>query len=143
MLRQVRPWLPMAGYGAALAAGTFFLQWIDYVRVVRSGPGEIYLLLVAAAFLGLGLWLGARLFGGPPVVRPEGNPLAASTLGISPRELEVLAALAEGLSTKEIAARFDVSPATIKTHVARLFEKLGARRRTEAIAKARGLGLLA
>jgi ATP/maltotriose-dependent transcriptional regulator MalT len=54
----------------------------------------------------------------------------------------VLQQLAAGRSNKEIAAALHVSPNTVKTHVARLFEKLGARRRTEAIARARALGLL-
>ena len=63
-------------------------------------------------------------------------------LGLSERELEVLHELAAGHSNKEIAAHLHVSPNTIKTHVARLFEKLGARRRTEAILRARELGIL-
>jgi ATP/maltotriose-dependent transcriptional regulator MalT len=63
-------------------------------------------------------------------------------LGISDRELEVLTLLAAGRSNKEIARHLEVSPNTIKTHVARLFEKLGARRRTEAILRARELGVI-
>ena len=54
----------------------------------------------------------------------------------------MLAALAAGRSNKEIAAELHVSPNTVKTHVARLFEKLDARRRTDAINKARELGLI-
>ena len=54
----------------------------------------------------------------------------------------MLQQLAAGLSNKEIADKLNVSPHTVKTHVARLFEKLGARRRTEAILRARELGLL-
>ncbi|HEX8402176.1 MAG TPA: LuxR C-terminal-related transcriptional regulator [Allosphingosinicella sp.] len=50
--------------------------------------------------------------------------------------------IAAGRSNKEIAIELKVSPNTVKTHVARLFEKLGARRRTEAINKARALGLV-
>jgi ATP/maltotriose-dependent transcriptional regulator MalT len=54
----------------------------------------------------------------------------------------VLREIAAGHSNKEIAARLHVSPNTVKTHVARLFEKLGVRRRTEALRKARELGLV-
>jgi ATP/maltotriose-dependent transcriptional regulator MalT len=72
----------------------------------------------------------------------EIDPHAPSRLGISGRELEVLAHLAAGRSNKEIAQRLEVSPNTVKTHVARLFEKLGARRRTQAILRARELGVL-
>ena len=64
------------------------------------------------------------------------------TLRISERELEVLRLLADGRSNKEIASNLDVSPNTVKTHVARLFEKLEVRRRTQAILRARELGML-
>ena len=60
---------------------------------------------------------------------------------ISAREMTVLKELAAGHSNKEIAARLHVSPNTVKTHVARLFEKLGARRRTDAINRAREIGI--
>lgn len=131
----------IAIYGAALAAGAVALQWFDYQRVVRSRAGDVYLTLFAVGFLALGLLLGARLFGAAPPP-PAGNPAALTALGISPRELAVLEALAAGRSNKEIAAALHVSPNTVKTHVARLFAKLDARRRTDAIAKARALGLL-
>jgi ATP/maltotriose-dependent transcriptional regulator MalT len=64
------------------------------------------------------------------------------TLGISSRELEVLALLAAGASNKEIARRLEVSPNTVKTHVTKLFAKLEASRRTEAIQRARELGII-
>jgi ATP/maltotriose-dependent transcriptional regulator MalT len=64
------------------------------------------------------------------------------TLGVSDREFEVLTLLAQGRSNKEIAKQLDVSPNTVKTHVASLFEKLEAKRRTEAISRARELGIL-
>lgn len=131
----------IALYGVALAAGTLGLQWLDYQRVMRARWEDIYLALLAAGFLALGLFLGARLFGAMPPP-PPGNPAALATLGISPRELAVLQALAAGRSNKEIAAELHVSPNTVKTHVARLFAKLDARRRTDAIARARALGLL-
>jgi DNA-binding NarL/FixJ family response regulator len=54
----------------------------------------------------------------------------------------VLREIAAGHSNKQIAANLHVSPNTVKTHVARLFEKLGAQRRTQALRKARELGLV-
>jgi DNA-binding NarL/FixJ family response regulator len=125
-----------------LAAGTVALQWLDYQRLARSHWEDIYVLLVAAAFLALGVFVGARLFGRYRALPDDGNPQALAALGISPRELEVLRELAAGLSNKEIARRLEVSPNTVKTHVTRLFEKLGARRRTEAIHRARELGIV-
>ena len=134
-------WKRITLYGAFLAAGTPGLQWLDYQRLARAHSGDVYVFMIAAAFLALGVWLGARAFGTRP--RPfDGNPQALAELGISPRECEVLAEIVAGRSNKEIAARLNVSPNTVKTHVARLFEKLGANRRTEAIRRARELGIL-
>ena len=135
-------WKPLIGYGALLAAGAVALQWLDYQRLARLHPGDIYLFLVAAGFLGLGVFVGARAFAAAPPAPFDGNPQARASLGLSERELEVLHELAAGRANKEIAARLHVSPNTIKTHVANLFAKLGARRRTEAIRRARELGIV-
>jgi DNA-binding CsgD family transcriptional regulator len=135
-------WKRVLAYGALLAAGTLALAWLDYQRLARTQPLELYLFLLALGFLGLGVWVGMRVFA-PPAPKPfDGNPQAAAQLGLSERELEVLAELAAGYANKEIAARLHVSPNTVKTHVARVFEKLEASRRTEAIRKARELGLV-
>lgn len=135
-------WVRMAGYGIALAAGTFLLQWLEYDRLARARPAELYFTLVALAFLGLGVWAGAKLFAGPPPAPFDGNPKAQEALGLSAREIEVLTEIAAGHSNKDIASRLHVSPNTVKTHTQRLYDKLGARRRTEAIARARDLGIL-
>jgi DNA-binding CsgD family transcriptional regulator len=135
-------WKRVLGYGVLLAAGTALLQWLDYQRMARSASLEIYLGLVALGFLVLGIYVGARAFAARPTAPFDGNPQALASLGISARELEVLQELAAGHSNKEIARKLAVSPNTVKTHVARLFEKLGAQRRTAAIRKARELGLV-
>ncbi len=129
-------------YGALLAAGAFGLQWLEFQYVVRAHATETYLLLLALAFMGLGVWAGARLFRRPPAAPFEPNLKARETLGISDREMQVLHLLAAGRSNKEIANELEVSPNTVKTHVASLFEKLAARRRTEAIMRARELGMI-
>ena len=131
----------IAIYGLALAGGALALQWLEYERLARAHPGAIYLGLGAVGFLSLGIFVGARLFA-PVPAPPPGNPSARAALGLSARELDVLDALAAGCSNKEIAGRLKVSPNTVKTHVARIYEKLGARRRTEAVARARELAIL-
>ena len=136
-------WLRILGYGAFLAAGTLALQWLDHRLLVQRHAEALYVSLVAAGFLALGAWLGARAFRRPVAPRPfDGNPQAVAALGISPRELTVLRELAAGRSNKEIARALAVSPNTVKTHVARLYEKLEAKRRTDAVRRARELGLL-
>ncbi len=130
-------------YGIALAAGAVLLQWLEYQIWARSHPGTIYVALIAAGFLGLGIWVGRGLFRSEPrggTFVP--NERALSSLGITEREREVLQLLADGRSNKEIAARLELSPNTVKTHVARLFEKLQVARRTEAILRARQLELV-
>ena len=71
-----------------------------------------------------------------------GTQEAARQLGITPRELEILAQIAAGLSTREIAEKLFVSENTVKTHSSRLFDKLNAKRRTQAVQIAKDAGLI-
>ena len=87
-------------YGAVLAAGTFVLEWLQFRLLVRTHAVEAYVVLVAAAFLGLGVWLGAKLFRRVPAAPFVPNTRVQETLGISGRELEVLGLLAAGGSNK-------------------------------------------
>jgi DNA-binding NarL/FixJ family response regulator len=128
---------------AALIAA---LKFIEYRYFIRDFSTEIVFGLVALLFTGLGIWAGLRLTRKKVVVvRPEFK-LDASLLdryGISKREYEVLELIAQGLSNREIAEKLFVSLNTVKTHSSSLFSKLGARRRTQALQRAKELGLLA
>ncbi|MGC8119049.1 LuxR C-terminal-related transcriptional regulator [Marinobacter sp. VGCF2001] len=74
---------------------------------------------------------------------PEEKPGADALLEpLSQREQEVLVLIHQGLANKEIAERMSVAPATVKAHIRNLYGKLGVGRRTEALAKAREIGLL-
>lgn len=126
----------------ALAVGAFFLDWLEYQYAARVYSTEIYIVLIALFFTVVGLWAGARLNQRPAQTPFERNHQAIKYLGISPREEEVLARLAEGLSNKEIARALDVSPNTVKTHLAKLYEKLDVARRTQAVTKAKELRLI-
>jgi DNA-binding NarL/FixJ family response regulator len=129
-------------YGGLLAAGTLGLHWLQYRFLVRTHAIEVYVALIALAFLALGVWVGQRLFHRASRREFTQNAQVQQTLGISERELEVLQLLAAGKSNKEIANRLAVSPNTVKTHIANLFGKLEVRRRTEAILRARELGMI-
>lgn len=133
---------PVLLYGAALAACALLLQWLDYRYTVRLYSTELYIGAIAIIFTLLGLWVGNRLTPRTPQAAFERNDRAMASLGISAREYDVLALLAQGCATKVIARRLGISPNTVKTHLARLFEKLGAASRTQAIREARSLGIL-
>jgi DNA-binding CsgD family transcriptional regulator len=70
------------------------------------------------------------------------NDAAIRSLGLTPRECEILGRLASGESLKEIARALGISPNTVKTHVAKVYEKLEAPKRIQAVEKARFLGLI-
>jgi DNA-binding CsgD family transcriptional regulator len=130
-------------YAIALALAVAGLEWLEYRYVTRSFSTEIYIVLLAAGFAGLGLWAGQRLTRRrAPRVNFERNDAAIRSLGLTPRECEILLLLAAGQSTKEIARQLAISPNTAKTHLARVYQKLEVQRRTQAIHKARELALI-
>ena len=132
-------------YGVALAALTVILKFIEYRYFVRDLSLEFYLGVVAILFAGLGVWAGLRLTRRKVVIaNPDFklNEPELQRLGISKREYEVLELMAQGLSNQEIADKLFVSLNTVKTHSSNLFMKLDARRRTQAVRRAKGFGLL-
>lgn len=129
-------------YAIALALAAVALEWLKYRHVTRVDSTEIYVALLAIGFIALGLWAGRRLTPRAPVAAFRRNDAAIRSLGLTPRECEILALLASGQSNKELARTLGVSPNTIKTHIARVYEKLEVERRIEAIEKARWLALI-
>jgi len=132
-------------YGIALAALTGILKFIEYRFIIRDLSLEIFLGAAAVLFTGLGVWVGLRLTRRKVIIASPDfklNEPELQRLGISKREYEVLELIAQGLSNQEIAERLFVSLSTVKTHSSNLFMKLDARRRTQAIHRAKELGLL-
>ncbi|HXN74709.1 MAG TPA: helix-turn-helix transcriptional regulator [Candidatus Acidoferrales bacterium] len=129
------------------------LKLTEYRFLVVEHSVEIYGGLIAALFSGLGIWLGLTLTRKKPeviikeVAVPAAGPFVAdqsrvTKLGITPRELEILGLIANGMSNREIAARLFVSENTVKTHSSRVFDKLGAKRRTQAVQFGKAAGLI-
>ena len=129
------------------------LKWTEYRFLVIEHSIEIYGGLIAATFAVLGIWLGLKLTGRQQkvVVRevsvPAGEPFIADErkreeLCITRRELEILELIAQGMSNREIAEKLFVSENTVKTHSSRVFDKLGAKRRTQAVQLGKEFGLL-
>jgi len=131
------------------------LRYTEYEFVVIQNSFEIYAAIVAIIFVAFGIWLGIKLTKSrektilrevlvptEPAANFTLNQPQLDALGITPRELEILTLIAQGLSNREIATRLFVSENTVKTHCSRAFDKLGARRRTQAVQLGKQLGLL-
>jgi two-component system, NarL family, response regulator LiaR len=129
------------------------LKWTEYRFLVVEHSVEIYGGLIAATFAALGIWLGLKLTERRQTVVVREVPVAAAErfilnerkqqdLRITRRELEILELIAQGLSNREIAEKLFVSENTVKTHSSRVFDKLGARRRTQAVQLGKEFGLL-
>jgi DNA-binding NarL/FixJ family response regulator len=67
--------------------------------------------------------------------RPSAATATMAEQGLSPRELEILALLCDGLTNKEIAAKLGISAETVRTHLGHIYEKLHVQGRTEAVTK--------
>ncbi|RYD41312.1 MAG: response regulator transcription factor [Sphingomonadales bacterium] len=132
---------PVILYGIALAAAAFLLEWLNYKHVVHRWSTEFYIVCVAVLCVALGIWAGNRLTARPRQAFLR-NDAAIAALGLSARECEVLEMLAAGHANKVIARQLDISPNTVKTHVARVYEKLAVASRTQAVRKARSLDIL-
>jgi len=132
-------------YGLAMAALTGILKFIEYRFFVRDFSLEFYLGAVAVLFTAVGVWAGMKITRRKVIVANPDFKLNESELqrlGVSKREYEVLELMAQGLSNQEIADKLFVSLNTVKTHSSNLFMKLDARRRTQAVHRAKELGLL-
>ena len=135
------------------------LKMVEYRFLIIEHSFEIYGGIIAAIFSAVGIWLGLK-FTRPretvvtrevpvevrvpvsttgPFVR---NQARVDQLGLTPRELDILEAMAAGLSNREIAERLFVSENTVKTHAGRVFDKLAAKRRTQAVQLAKEAGLI-
>ena len=129
-------------YALALAASVASLEWLEYRYVTRAFSTEIYIALLAAGFVALGIWAGRRMTPRPAQSPFKRNDAAIRSLGLTERECEILTRLASGQSNKELARELGISPNTVKTHVSRVYEKLDVQRRVSAIEKARSLALI-
>jgi len=134
-------WRMVLIYGLFLALAGFALTWLDYRFWMRDIGIEVYGLGIAALFAGLGVWIERQRHPRSNDTKPHRNDKAIKALGLTRRELEMLGFLAQGKSNKEIARDLGLSPNTIKTHLANLYEKLGVKNRTQAVMSAAELSL--
>ncbi len=148
----------LLAFGVLAGVGVVALELAEYRFLVVARSLGIYVAVVSALFAGIGLWLGRTLSRRKAAAAAGGGAQASaateappgfgadearrSELEITPREREILGLIAMGLSNREIGDRLFVTESTVKSHCTRLFDKLGAKRRTQAIQIARAAGLI-
>ena len=140
-------------YGLSGGLLIVVLRLIEFRFLVVEHSMEIYGGLIAILFAGIGIWLGLKLTRKKEIVVVKEVPVPAvqpfalnegrvKDLGITKRELEILELIAHGMTNREIAEKLFVSENTVKTHSSRLFDKLSAKRRTQAVQIGKEMGLI-
>jgi LuxR family maltose regulon positive regulatory protein len=118
-----------------------------FVRTFVDEGAPMARLLYRAVEEGISPEYAGKLLAAFPVTTAEGELVSSRVEPemvepLSPREIEVLQLVAEGLSNRQIADRLFISPNTVRVHTSNIYGKLGVNSRTQAVAKARGLGVL-
>lgn len=136
------------GIGAALLLSG--LEAAQYRFMLSANRFEWYAAIVALVFAGIGAWVATSAKPNnqkTAAAEPPTPPLISDEelrqrLGISVREMDVLQLMAAGHSNEEIAERLFISTNTVKTHSSSLYGKLEVKRRTQAVTKAKEMGLI-
>jgi ATP/maltotriose-dependent transcriptional regulator MalT len=142
-------------YGLSMAAVLILLKWLETHFIVFNYRLELFIGSISIVFTALGIWLAMKLMKPKVETRIIEKEIFIETstpkeidqkeiekLGISKRELDVLALMATGLSNEEIAEKLFVSLNTVKTHSSNIFLKLDVKRRTQAVEKAKRLNII-
>lgn len=130
-------------FASLIVALLVLFQLGKYSMVMNTGAAEWIMAAVAVLFFAIGVVLNRRIQKKETLKSGTAQPEQLQALGISKREYEVLLLIANGHSNKEIADQLFVTESTIKTHVSNILVKLDAKRRTEALVRARELNLIA
>ena len=137
-LKEIAPDFPKIAFAHGTTVGTFVDEGVPMEKLLRRAlprgvtPGYVNQLLVSFPVPEYGDM-------GEPLPHPHAPTLIEP---LSPRELEVLGLIADGLSNREIAEELFIAITTVKKHVSNILGKLGVTNRTHAVARARELGLV-
>lgn len=152
LIRTIKSGIPV--YALSLALLLMCWQFIQYGYHFHSEYRNLFVTSIALLFMGVGVWAGIQWMAGKKqpaitVTAEESSRLAKkdisellTRLGISKREYDVLKLIAEGYTNQEIGEKLFISLSSVKTYSTRLFQKLGAERRTQAILLAKKAGLI-
>lgn len=129
-------------FSALIVALLALFQLSKYAYLSGDVSIEITIAVIAVVFFFIGIYLNKKSLGKKEKTTTSLNLEKIEQLGISQREYEVLVQISKGLSNQEIANVLFVSESTIKTHVSNLLMKLDAKRRTQAVQRAKDLQIL-
>jgi NarL family two-component system response regulator LiaR len=137
-------------FAIVIATIAMCLELLKYKLVIFDLAVELYATIISITFLTIGLYTGKKFIKPKEVIVEKHihvphftlNEKGLEQLGLSKRECEILELMAKGLSNQEIATHIFLSVNTVKTHVSNILLKLDAKRRTEAITKARQQSLI-
>ena len=149
-LSKIKAQRELIWYGLAMGMLLLLLRWLQFRFLMHSYQIEIYGGMIALVFMGLGIWITLKLARPKQLPTSEimadpsfkANEAERQSRRISKREMEVLALITKGMSNQEIADALFISLNTVKSHSSRIFEKLEAKNRVQAIKTAKNLGLL-
>jgi DNA-binding NarL/FixJ family response regulator len=139
LLRQQLPRLP-ATVVLSGSAEDAEMAWSSGARAVLHRLVEAPVLLAAARAVLAGMWVSDQPLARRPAAAPSDSEALPEPL--TPRELQVLRLMADGLPNKQISARLSVTESTVKFHVNSILRKLDVRSRTEAVVRAGRIGVI-
>ena len=141
-------------YPLSMGMLVFLLKWLQWNVLIVHNSMNLYVSLIAVFFTLLGSWISKQL------VKPKTQTIvvekevlvpvqnfvmdegALKKLNLTEREWDALQLIAQGKSNSEIAGQLFLSVSTVKTHVSNLFVKMDVKRRTQALEKAKRLGII-
>ena len=129
-------------FGLLIIALLLLFQLSKYAMISGNLNFEITIAIIAVVFFFVGIYINKKSLHKRKIASTEINHQKIKDLEISKREYEVLQAISEGLSNKEIADKLFLSESTIKTHVSSLLIKLNAKRRTQALQIAKDFNII-
>ncbi len=129
-------------FGLLIIALLLLFQLSKYAMISGNLNFEITIAIIAVVFFFVGIYINKKSLHKRKIASTEINHQKIKDLEISKREYEVLQAISEGLSNKEIAYKLFLSESTIKTHVSSLLIKLNAKRRTQALQIAKDFNII-
>ena len=129
-------------FSALILSLLVLFQISEHAFLMGDTSIELLIALIALVFFGIGLYINKNRAISNSLEKPKIDSKKIKDLGISDREYQVLLEISNGLSNKEIGEKLYLSESTIKTHVSNLLVKLNAKRRTQAIQKAKALEII-